>query len=464
MARALLRAGLEGVDVCVFFDDDGRQLFVDRNGGSPAPLSRCGVSKERRFAFYDQVHTTGTDLKHKLDAVAAVTLGKDMTLRDYTQGCYRMRGIGKGQRIFVILIQEIQQLVLGVVDPVEARRIEEGGVATLLLAPGAGGYAAQQRKTLIDIIAWLVVNSLRSEDLQHLQLIRQNLNDVWRSEAYNQVLMSSRPPLVSGDEITEDGEEGGAGAARGGEVHHADSKDLVDALLKGNPGALVVLDQHATWCGPCQAIAPAFAAMAAEFTDVVFAKVDGDQYQLPGVSGFPTFQVSVLLFTVTFDANHAHILTRSPNIFDLRRLQFFIDGQLVDSFSGADETKLRATIEAHQTHGAGAPAGGCDGDGDGDETEATLVHATVPLLQNRFLTALSGLALEAAMGNAPELISQIMADAQQATITWERLTERGWRAYPDEVTIKLETEYRLNHATVSVLYIPLHIPRIVLTI
>ena len=59
VARALLRAGLAGVDVCVFFDDDGRQLFVDRNGGSPAPLSRCGVSKERRFAFYDQVHTTG---------------------------------------------------------------------------------------------------------------------------------------------------------------------------------------------------------------------------------------------------------------------------------------------------------------------------------------------------------------------------------------------------------------------
>ena len=112
-----------------------------------------------------------------------------------------------------------------------------------LLAPAECGYAAQQRKTLIDVIAWLVVNSLRSEDLQHLQLIRQNLNDVWRSEAYNQVLMSSRPPLVSGDRITEDGEEGGGGAAGGGEVHNADSKALVDALLKKNPGTLVVLDQ-----------------------------------------------------------------------------------------------------------------------------------------------------------------------------------------------------------------------------
>ena len=38
---------------------------------------------------------TGTDLKLAKDAVAAVTLGKDMTLRDYSQACYRMRGLAK---------------------------------------------------------------------------------------------------------------------------------------------------------------------------------------------------------------------------------------------------------------------------------------------------------------------------------------------------------------------------------
>ena len=151
--------------------------------------------------------------------------------------------------------------------------------------------------------------------------------------------------------------------------------------------------------------------------------------------------------TVTFRANPAHSFdSLPPNIIF----------QLVDSFSGADEGKLRKTVETHQTQGGGgggAPGagGGGDGaDGDGDEEEVTLAHATVPLLQNRFLNALSGLALESAMGNAPELISQIMADAQKATITWERLTDSGWRAYPDEVTIKLETEYRLNHATVRI--------------
>ena len=32
------------------------------------------------------MHTTATDLKQPMDAIAAVTLGKDMTFRDYAQG------------------------------------------------------------------------------------------------------------------------------------------------------------------------------------------------------------------------------------------------------------------------------------------------------------------------------------------------------------------------------------------
>ena len=45
----------------------------------------CGVPPGRRFAFYDQIHTTGMDIKHVLHAEAVITLGKDMTFRDYAQ-------------------------------------------------------------------------------------------------------------------------------------------------------------------------------------------------------------------------------------------------------------------------------------------------------------------------------------------------------------------------------------------
>ena len=47
---------------------------------------QCGVPLERRFAFYDQIHTTGMDTKHVVNATAVLTLGKDMVFRDYVQG------------------------------------------------------------------------------------------------------------------------------------------------------------------------------------------------------------------------------------------------------------------------------------------------------------------------------------------------------------------------------------------
>ena len=51
-----------------------------------------------------------------------MTLGKDMTLRDYAQGAWRMRQIGRGQRLELIVVPEVAKLVAvaaaaGRVDP-----------------------------------------------------------------------------------------------------------------------------------------------------------------------------------------------------------------------------------------------------------------------------------------------------------------------------------------------------------
>jgi hypothetical protein len=65
----------------------------------------------RRFTFFDQIHTTGIDIKQSPTARAVVTIGKDMVFRDYAQGAYRMRGIGKGQCIHLYLVPEVISLV-----------------------------------------------------------------------------------------------------------------------------------------------------------------------------------------------------------------------------------------------------------------------------------------------------------------------------------------------------------------
>jgi large subunit ribosomal protein L40e len=82
-------------------------------------------------------------------------------------------------------------------------------------------------------------------------------------------------------------------------------------------GKLVVVDFTATWCGPCQRIAPFFAQLAEKYPDCVFVKVDVDENedvaQECGVSAMPTFKA-------------------------------FKDGKQVDELVGASNEKLEALV------------------------------------------------------------------------------------------------------------------------
>ena len=147
-----LRESVEGV---VYLDRSDRKMILMREGGRSIGLDQCGVSPEKYFSFYDQVHTTGMDIKQAPTAHAIVTVGKDMTFRDYAQGCYRMRGIGQGQTIELYVIPEVQN------------RIE----ADLI---------AMHHDLVLDVPAWLVLNSIRMEGLQFVQLQLQELHNGWR--------------------------------------------------------------------------------------------------------------------------------------------------------------------------------------------------------------------------------------------------------------------------------------------
>merc|ERR1711998_372524 len=80
---------------------------------------------------------------------------------------------------------------------------------------------------------------------------------------------------------------------RGGVAMLAD-KAAFDQALADAGGKLVVVDFTASWCGPCQRIAPVFIKMAEEMPEVVFVKVDVDENDEVaaecGISAMPTFQ------------------------------------------------------------------------------------------------------------------------------------------------------------------------------
>jgi thioredoxin 1 len=81
---------------------------------------------------------------------------------------------------------------------------------------------------------------------------------------------------------------------------------------------LVVVDFYAQWCGPCKKFAPIFSKLAEEYPSIKFLKVDIDKCEKTAhkykVSSIPTFM-------------------------------FFKNGELYQKFSGADEKKVRNTIQ-----------------------------------------------------------------------------------------------------------------------
>lgn len=133
-------------------------------------LAQAGVPVHRRFSFYDQIHTTGMDIHQCIDARAAITLGKDMTFRDYAQGAFRMRGIGQGQTLELFIIPEVMErinkharLLLGANSNQLQISAQTYGNDLLSLRPI---LSQVPQNILVNVASWLTLNGMKSENMQ----------------------------------------------------------------------------------------------------------------------------------------------------------------------------------------------------------------------------------------------------------------------------------------------------------
>ena len=145
------------------------------------PREAVTLPESALFAFFDQVSCTGVDLKQAPDACAAITVSKDTSFRDYAQAAFRMRGLGLGQTMAVLLVPEVEQLVHECCTQEPAVK----GVVDALYGGQGGGAGAAATRTphAGELVLYLLANSVRSEGMQHAALQKQRLAHLVRIPA-----------------------------------------------------------------------------------------------------------------------------------------------------------------------------------------------------------------------------------------------------------------------------------------
>eukprot|EP00929_Paragymnodinium_shiwhaense_P084618 TRINITY_DN45263_c0_g3_i1.p1 TRINITY_DN45263_c0_g3~~TRINITY_DN45263_c0_g3_i1.p1 ORF type:complete len:2284 (+),score=520.79 TRINITY_DN45263_c0_g3_i1:413-6853(+) len=180
VAQYLLQNGLAGLHGVVFLNEQDERVVLLRDGMRIVDLAQSGLSPEQRFTFYDHVHTTGMDVKQPLTATACLTLSKDVTFRDYAQGAYRMRGLGNGQRIELLLIPEVMAVMQQTLDRTlgGGKQGRSAKLESLRKQP-----EAWRQHILVDVIAWLLVASSSKEEQKRLLLLEQDVRNAWKQQA-----------------------------------------------------------------------------------------------------------------------------------------------------------------------------------------------------------------------------------------------------------------------------------------
>ena len=94
----------------VYYNEENEIVILEKGQNKAVPLALSSLTPEQRFTYYDQKHTTGSDIKQATRAKALVTIGKGTFDRDLKQSVWRMRGLDKEQTVEFVIPENIAGL------------------------------------------------------------------------------------------------------------------------------------------------------------------------------------------------------------------------------------------------------------------------------------------------------------------------------------------------------------------
>jgi hypothetical protein len=110
-----------------------------------------------------------------------------------------MRGLGKGQTLTVLIVDEVWELIQKASRKDKKQQQQQQHTEDLSSSFSSSSSSSlsssASHEILSRIFQWLVINSLKSERLQHLALMLQQLQNGWRKKAFFTLLNSSSPGI-----------------------------------------------------------------------------------------------------------------------------------------------------------------------------------------------------------------------------------------------------------------------------
>jgi hypothetical protein len=110
----------KGVHQIIFYDSEQQIQTLSRDGNHSRTraYSSRDITREHSGAFWDMQHTTGSDLKVRLDTVGLLTLSKFSIMRDLLQSAWRLRGLERGQSVRLIISRDDLKVIYRLLESV----------------------------------------------------------------------------------------------------------------------------------------------------------------------------------------------------------------------------------------------------------------------------------------------------------------------------------------------------------